>query len=58
MFQNDPLKMELGLKVDPCCAFTLQQKLCTQEENILAKKDSCQEMFEKTCCFKKENRII
>ena len=36
--------IQFGLDSDVCCAFTLQQKLRTREENILAKKYLCQEM--------------
>ena len=39
------LKNKLGLNPDPCFAFTLQQKLCTREENYFSEeKVLCQEM--------------
>ena len=42
---NVALKIKLGLNPDPCFAFTLQQKLCTREENYFSeKKVLCQEM--------------
>ena len=38
---NVALKTKLGLNPDPCFAFTLQQKLCTREENYFSEKKFC-----------------